>query len=194
VEEYRARRTVFGRESSFRVQDETLIRAVEGVDVQRIALEDVREVALTYQPLTMVDRWICSIDGAGGRIWLPSASFTGLGRAQDRRASFRPFVQALCLAIAAQPAAASIRFVRGSNGSAYGALALLIVLVVLAVLLVFGMAGSMMGGQGLSAASWAIVPILVVLWSAQFVWRIWRRNRRHPFDPKSLPADLAPLG
>jgi hypothetical protein len=191
VDEYRARRTVFEKESAFRLQDGALIRGVEGLDVQRIAFTEVAEVALTYQPLTMVDRWVCSIRGAGGRIWLPSASFTGVGRAEDRRTSFRPFAQALSAAIAAQPAAGKIWFVKGNNWSAYGALALLIVLAIMAVLLALGMAGSMMDGKGVGGASWVFLPALAVLWSARMVWRIWRRNRRCAFDPKSFPADFA---
>ena len=194
MDEYRARRTVFEKESVFRVRDGFLIRDVDGTDVQRFALNDIRKVALTYQPLNMFDRWVCSIEGAGPRIWLPSASFMGFGRAEDRRASFRPFVQALSLAIAAQPAAPGITFVKGNNWSAYGSLALLILLAVMAVLLAFGMAGSMMEGRGLGAASWVILPAVIVVWAARMVWRIWRRNRQHLFDPRSFPADFAPLG
>jgi hypothetical protein len=100
----------------------------------------------------------------------------------------------MSVAIGAQPAAASIRFVKGNNWSAYGALALLILLAIMAVLLALGLGGSMMEGKGVGAASWVFLPALVVLWSARMVWRIWRRNRRHPFDPKSFPADFAPLG
>lgn len=83
---------------------------------------------------------------------------------------------------------------KGNNWSAYGALVLLILLVVMAVLLALGVAGSMMDGQGLGGASWAILPAVVVLWAARMVWRVWRRNRRHPFDPNALPSDFAPLG
>jgi hypothetical protein len=195
MEEYRARRTVFEKESAFRVQDgAALVRSIDGADVQRIALSDVRKVALTYQPLTLFDRWVCSVEGPGGRIWAPSASFTGLGQAADRRASFRPFIETLIQSIAAQPSGAGVTYVKGNNWSAYGALVLLILLVVMAVLLALGVAGSMMDGQGRGGASWVFLPAVVVLWSARMVWRVWRRNRRHPFDPNALPSDFAPLG
>jgi hypothetical protein len=195
MEEYRARRTVFERESVFRLQDgAVLVRSIDEAEVQRIALSDIHKVALTYQPLTLFDRWVCSVEGPGGRIWAPSASFIGLGRAVDRRASFRPFIEALIQAIVVQRSGAGIIYVKGNNWSAYSALMLLIVLVVMAVLLALGVAGAMMEGQGLGGASWVFLPAVVVLWASRMVWRVWRRNRRHAFDPSALPPDFAPLG
>ena len=193
VDEFRVRRTLFEQESAFRVQDGALIRSLGGADLQRVALADVRKVALSYQPLTRFDRWVCSVETASGRIWLPSASFTGFGQADDRRAAFRAFVESLSLAVAAQPGAVGVRFVKGNDLSAYGSLVLVILLAVMAVLLLLGALGSMMSGQGLGGASWAILPILVVSLTAPMVWRIWRLNRQHLFDPKAFPPDFAPL-
>jgi len=191
MDDYRARRTVFESESTFRLEDGALVRSLGGADAQRVALAEVRKVALAYQPLTMVDRWVCSVEGDHGRIWLPSASFTGLGRATDQRAGFRPFAQALCAAVAAQPSGASVVYVKGSNWSAYGALAMLIVMAIMGVLLALGVVGALMDGGGLGGASWAFLPIVVVFWAARMVWRVWRRNRRHTFDPAALPPDFA---
>jgi hypothetical protein len=182
---------VFETESTFRLEDGALVRSVGGADVQRAAFAEVRKVALAYQPLTMVDRWVCSVEGGHGRIWLPSASFTGVGRAADQRASFRPFAQALCAAVAAQPSGPSVVYVKGSNWSAYGALAMLIVMAIMGLLLALGVVGALMDGAGLGGASWAFLPIVVVLWAARMVWRVWRRNRRHAFDPTALPPDFA---
>jgi hypothetical protein len=192
MDDYRARRTLFEQESTFRVDAGTLTRSVGGADVQHLALADVRKVRLAYQPLTMVDRWVCSVEGGGARIWVPSASFLGPARAEDRRATFRPFVEALSQAIAAQPGASEVSFAKGSNWSAYGALALLIVLVVMLVLLALGVMGAFIDGQGVGGASWVFLPTLVVLMSVRMVWRVWRRNRRAPFDPNAFPADFAP--
>lgn len=152
----------------------------------------MRKVALSYQPLGLVERWVCSVETAGGRIWLPSASLTGFNMSEDRRASFRPFVEALSRQIAAQPSGASVVFVKGGNWSAWGSLALLILMAAMAVLLVFGILGALADGAGLGAAAWAFLPLSVVLLSARMLWPIWRRNRRHLFDPQAFPADVAP--
>jgi hypothetical protein len=193
MEEYRTRRTVFEKESAFRVEPgPTLVRSIEGADVQRLPLADIRKVALTYQPLSLFDRWVCSVEGGGGRIWAPSASFLAFGRAADQRASFRPFVESLIQVVAAQPSAGGVSYVKGNNWSAYSALALLIVLVVMGVLLALGVAGSMMDGRGLGGASWAILPAVVVSFAARMVWRVWRLNRRQHFDPNGLPPNFAP--
>jgi len=191
MDDYRVRRTVFETESSFRLDDVVLVRCLGGAEVQRIALAEVRKVALSYQPLTVSDRWVCSVEGGGGRIWIPSASFTGVGQAADQRASFRPFVQALCAAVTAQPSGPNVVYVKGSNWSAYGALAMLIVMAILGLLLALGVLGALLDGGGLGGASWAFLPIAVTLWASRMVWRVWRRNRRHAFDPKALPPDFA---
>jgi hypothetical protein len=192
VEEYRVRRTLFEHESTFVVRDGALVRSVDGVLHERVPLAEVRRVALSYQPLARVDRWVCSVETPRGRVWLPSASFTGVGQTEDRRATFRPFVEAVSVAVAAQAAATGVRFVKGGNVSAYFALAMAIVLAVMAVLLVLGAMGSMLGG-GLGAASWAILPTLVVSLTLPMAWRIWRLNGRRVFDPKALPPEFAPL-
>jgi hypothetical protein len=188
---YAARRTVFETESTFRIEAGALVREIGRAEAQRTSLAEVRRVALSYQPLTLFDRWVCSVEGAGGRIWIPSASFTGPGQAADRRQSFRPFVAALCAAIAAQPSGPSIVYVKGSDWSAYGALAMLIVMAIMGLLLALGVVGALLDRGGLGGASWAILPIVVVLWAARMVWRVWRRNRRHAFDPTALPPDFA---
>jgi hypothetical protein len=192
VDDYRVRRTVFEKESTLRVEDGALVRGHDGAEVERVALADVRKVALSYQPLALVDRWVCSVETGHGRIWLPSASFLGFNRTEDRRAAFRPFVAALCLTLAQQPSGASVQFVKGNNWSAYGCLVMLILAAVLGVLLVMGMLGSLMEGRGIGGASWAILPLGALALSARMVWPIWRRNRRHLFDPRALPTDFAP--
>jgi hypothetical protein len=192
MEEFRARRTLFEKESVFTVESGLLLRKVEGVEAQRIALGEVRKVGLVYQPLTMGDRWVCSVEAQGGRIWIPSASFTGVGRTEDRRASFRAFVVGLNQAMAAEPAAARIAFIQGSHWAAWSALALLICLGVMGVLLLLAVAGSLMGGGGAGGWNGLILPMIVTVWAGSIVWRIWRRNHQHAYDPMSVPADFAP--
>jgi hypothetical protein len=193
MDDYRARRTLFEKESVFTVESGLLVRRVEGVEAQRITLGEVRRVGLVYQPLTTGDRWVCSVAAHGGRIWIPSLSFTGVGRTEDRRANFRAFVVGLNQAIAAEPTATQVAFIQGSHWAAWSSLALLIVLGVMFVLLVLAVIGSLMGGAGLSGFGGLFLPLLVTFWAASIVWRIWRRNPQHPYDPKAVPADFAPL-
>jgi hypothetical protein len=189
---YRARRTLFEKESTFTVENGSLVRSLGGVVKQRVALADVHKVALTYQPLTMVDRWVCSVASPGARIWIPSSSFTGPGRTEDRRAGFRAFVTALVGEIAAEPTTAHADYVQGNNWSAYSALAMLICLVVIAILLVLAVIGGILDGAGVGGFSWIPLPAMVTVMASQMVWRVWRKNRRHTYDPRALPADFAP--
>jgi hypothetical protein len=190
--DYRVRRTVFEKESVLTVENGALVRTVEGAVAQTMPLDQVHKVSLTYQPLTMGDRWVCSVNGPGGRIWFPSASFTGVGRVEDRRASFRPFVEALNLALANEPNAERTAFIQGSNLSAYTALILLILLAILGVLLVMALFGTMIEGKGLGSFAWAGLPSLVTLWAGRMVWAMWRRNRQGHYDPRAVPASFAP--
>jgi len=189
--EYRARRTLFDRESVFSIESGSLVRAVNQNVAQRIALADVHRVTLAYSPLTVIERWTCSIEGHGGRIWIPSASFTGPGTAEDRRGTFRPFVETLTRACSDQPSAGSIGFVTGGAWSSYGALALLVFLGIAAALLALGAIGTLLSGAPVSGAVWTGGPAVITIVCARIVWRMWRRNRPGAFDPKSLPADFA---
>lgn len=192
MDRYQARRNLFEKESTFSLENGSLVRASPVGVRQQIALCDVRKVALTYAPTTIVECWICAVHGPHGRIWIPSASFTLLGRAEDRRAAFRAFVEALNQEISAQPSAARVAFVQGSALSAYVALCLLICLGVIAFLLVVGFIGAMASKS--LAFSWMVLPAIATFLAARIVWAIWRTNRRRrSFAPGVLPADFAPL-
>jgi hypothetical protein len=187
MDDYRARRTVAEKESAFALEGGVLVHTDAKGKTQRLALADVRRVALRYAPATG-DRWVCSVEGPAGRIWIPSVSFLGFGRVEDRRASFRAFVAQLCQAIAAEPSAAGKVFVTGGGFPAWAALAMVIVLAVLTALLVLGALGSMIGG---TSPAWAILPIIVCTTSSAMVWRIWRKNPSGHFDPRALPTGFA---
>jgi hypothetical protein len=192
MDDYRARRTLFETESTFTIENGALVRSIGGVVRDRVVLADVTKVALTYQPLTLVNRWVCSVASPSGRIWIPSSSFTGPGQTEDRRAGFRAFVTALTGEIAAEPSTAHAEFVQGNNWSAYSALAMLVCLVIIALLLVLGVIGGMLDGAGVAGFSWIPLPAMVTFMASVMVWRVWRKNRRHTYDPRALPADFAP--
>jgi hypothetical protein len=134
---------------------------------------------------------MCAIEAARGRMWIPSASFSGFGRAQDQGAAFRAFFQALTSAVAASPRDQPASFLRGGGWMRPFYLGALIVLGVLAVLLGLAAVGALMDGK---SVAWATLPTLVVLFSAQMSWRMWRSNPPATFDPAALPADIAPGG
>lgn len=188
---YEVRRSLAEKPSSYRLDGGALIRSVEGREHQRITLGDLQKVHLAYQPAGIVPRWVCKLEGPSGHVWLPSASFTGFGRVTDQRAAFRGFVETLHQAIAAEPGASNIAFVQGGGASPVLALVMFIVLMAMCVLLVMGALGSMMGGAGAGAATWAILPLIVVLYAALMIWPIWRLNRRRVYAPTALPADFA---
>ena len=191
MDAYQVRRSLAEKESSYSIDGGDLVRSIEAREVERIRLDDVRRVHLAYQPAGFIPRWVCSVAGPSGRIWLPSASYVSFGRVTDQRVAFRSFVEALHGAIAARPAAAPVEFVQGGALSSFGALAMFIVLALMGVLLVMGALGSMMDGAGLAAASWALLPLIVVSYAARMVWPIWSRNRRRVYAPSSLPTNFA---
>jgi hypothetical protein len=185
---YGARRNLVEAASAFELAGETLTRAEGGAAKQQLRLGDVRRVRITYQPVGPVAAWICWVEAPHGRVWIPSASYTGFGRAQDQRADFRGFVQTLSAAIAAQPHAQPVAFLRGGGWQRPFYLGALIVFAVLAVLLVMGLIGSLIGGQ---SPYWVFLPTLVILFAAQMSWRLWRGNPPGTFDPNALPPDVA---
>ena len=162
--------------------------------MQRIAFADVRRVVLVHQPLLIVERWLCFVEGGGVRIWIPSCSFTDPAHAEDRRASYRPFVEALSQAIAAGPAARAIRFIQGAKWSSRASLAVLASVVVLGLLLLLATILELAFGVGLSNIGPTAILELILVAVGALLWREGRKNWRHPFDPNALPADFAPVG
>ena len=194
MDAYDVRRSLAEKPSAYRLDGGALIRSEEGREAQRIGLGEAHQVRLTYQPAGLVPRWVCSVEGPHGRVWLPSASFVSFGRFADQRAPFRGFVEALHRAIAAEPGAAQVKFIQGGALTSIGALVMVVVLAIMGVLLVMGALGSTMDGAGIGAASWALLPLIIVAYAVRMVWPIWRRNRRRVYTPSALPADFATTG
>jgi hypothetical protein len=187
---YEAQRNLVEAPSTFELTPSSVIRAAKGATKQEIALGDVKRVRITYQAGPS-PCWICAIEAAHGRMWIPSASYRGLGRTQNQGAAFRAFVQTLTSAIAASPRDQPASFLRGGGWMRPFYLGALIALGVLAVLLALGVMGTLMDGK---SAVWTATPTLVILFAAQMSWRMWRSNPPATFDPTALPADIAPGG
>jgi hypothetical protein len=193
VDEYRVRRNLLEQESVFRIDGGALVRSMGGREVERIALAALRRVRLFFQPAGGGERWVCALEGPSGRVWLPSVSYLGFARTADQRPGFRGFVEALHRALAAEPGVAKISFIRGNSGSAFLALVFVVVLSVMGVLLVLGAVGALVGGLGVGGASWALLPMMVVLFALNMTWPIWRKNRQRTYAPTAVPADFAPV-
>lgn len=191
--EYRARRIPIEGESAFTFENGSLVRAVGGRPVQRLALADVRQVVLVRQPLVFVARWICFVEGRGVRIWIPSCSFTSLMQAADQRAAFRPFVEALNHAIATAAPATPVRFIVGAKWSSRASLAALASLGMLSALLLLATIIELATGIGLSNIGPTAVFALILAGVAAVLWRVAKKNWRHAYDPNALPADFAPV-
>ena len=194
MDAYDVRRSLAEKPSTYRLDGGALVRSVEGREAQRIGLGEVRKVRLAYQPVNLSARWVCSVEGPSGRVWLASVSYVSFGRFIDQRVTFRSFVEALHRAIAAEPGAARVEFVQGGGWSPIAALVMFLVLMILGTLLLMGALGSMIEGGGLLSATWAVFPLLIVAYAARMVWPIWRRNRRRVYKPTALPADFAAGG
>ena len=169
----------------FEITADALTRSEKGAVKQQLALADVRRVRLTYQAVGVAPMWFCwdRVRSMAARSFA-SASFTGVGRVQDQRAAFRElFVQALTRAIAAQPHAHPVAFVRGGGWQRPFYLGSLIVLGLLVVLLAMGAMGSMMEGK---SVVWTGLPTLVVLLALRMSWQMWRGNP--PRRPRSQRA------
>lgn len=187
---YEARRNLFEAPSTYELTPTSVIRAAKGVTKQEIVLGEVKRVRITYQAGPN-PCWICTVEAAHGRMSIQSASYPGLGRTQNQGAAFRAFVQALTSATAAAPRDQPANFLRGGVWMRPFYLGALILFRVLAVLLALGAIGTLMDGK---SVAWTTLPTLVILFSAQMSWRMWRSNPPATFDPAALPADIAPGG
>ncbi|HEY3797499.1 MAG TPA: hypothetical protein VGL58_04030 [Caulobacteraceae bacterium] len=185
---YEARRNLLESASVFEVTGDALTRSLGGVERQRVNLADVRRVRITYQAVGVVPMWLCWVQGAHGSLSVSSASYTGFGRASDQRAAFGPFLQALTRAIAAQPHAQPVTFVRGGGWQRPFYMGSLILLGLMSVLLGLGAMGSLMEGK---SVFWVGLPTIVVLLAMRMSWQMWRGNPPGVFDPNALPSDLA---
>jgi hypothetical protein len=185
---YEARRSLMEGPSTYELSGETLVRTVDGASKQQTTLADVRAVRINYQPVGVVPFWICQVRTHHGTISIPSANFTGFGRAQDQRAAFRPFVQALTSAIAAQPRTPPVAFTRGGGGMRAFWLGMVIIFAVMTLLLLLGAIGSLTSG---GTPTWVVTPGFVMLVAGPMSWRMWRANPPGSFDPNDLPPDIA---
>ena len=127
----------------------------------------------------------CTIRPRKGRaIVLSSNHFVGLGRFEDRSASFRPFVQRLLEQVAAVSPQTVFR--AGMPPFLWGAWAVLLAAcAILVPLLVIYMVVSLVNGRGIEGPLIIVLGILMALFLSTFSHvRDLRRNRSRRFDPR----------
>jgi hypothetical protein len=186
---YGAKRLQLETESTFELTTDRLTRTVGGKPHEQIVLADVRSVRITSMPTDIVECWVCTVKGRHGSLWIPSATYPTVGRAEDQRAAFRPFAQALTASIAEQTAGHAVAFERGGGLTRLLYLLLAIVTAVMTALLALMGVGSLLNGGfpfGLLLAAGCGVVALTF-------WRFWRSRPPAAFDPRALPPDIAPL-
>ena len=177
---YAAKRLQMEAESAFELTADRLTRSVGGAPHQQLALAEVSRVRISYMPPDIVQCWICTVTTPRGSVWIPSATYPAVGQAQDQRGAFRPFVQALTIAIADQTAGRPVVFERGG-----GRTRLVYLLLAIAAGVMTASAALMSFPFGLLLAT----PFGALAW---MFWRFWRRAPPTVFDPRALPADIAP--
>jgi hypothetical protein len=111
---YRVRRSLFGAETDYRLTDDALVQS----DGLTLPFADIRAIRLYRSPGLRLDGGAevapgferCVIRRGHGRaIVLTSKHCLGIGRFEDRSASFDPFVQALIARVAAANPATMFR-------------------------------------------------------------------------------------
>jgi hypothetical protein len=185
---YRCRLSLYRKsEDAFRVTDAAL--AISGGGRERtIALTDIRAVRVYESPGlgTFPGFARCVVWPRRGRaVVLSSNHFVGLGRFEDRSASFRPFVDALVGRIAA--ANRNTRFVFGMPPALWWFwVALLFAVALLAPLSLIMIVAALAQGRGIAAQAFVPLGIVFVVFLGLFGYiRQLRRNRPRRFEPRT---------
>ena len=185
---YRCRLSLYRKgEDTFRVSDVALAMSGGGRE-RTIALTDIRAVRVYESPGlgTFPGFARCVVWPRRGRaVVLSSNHFVGLGRFEDRSASFRPFVEALVTRIAA--ANRSTRFVFGMPPALWWFwVALLFAVALLAPLSLIMIVAALVQGRDIAAQAFVPLGIVFVVFLGLFGYiRQLRRNRPRRFEPRA---------
>jgi hypothetical protein len=175
-------------EETYRLSDIALTVAGAGHD-RTLAYADVRAVRVYEAPgfgtgIPTLAR--CVVWPRRGRaVIVPSNHFVGVGRFEDRSASFRPFVEVLVRRIAA--ANRETRFMFGMPPALWWFWVLLLVAVaLLAPLAVVMIATELAHGHGVPPQALVPLGIVFVVFLGLFGYiRQLRRNRPRRFEPRA---------
>ncbi|HEX6368142.1 MAG TPA: hypothetical protein VF006_04380 [Longimicrobium sp.] len=175
VAQHAFRRSILEPEKTYTLYPDRLEIRGEGSPPEVHALAQVEKVHLKYDRSKQRAYYNCFIHTPGRRVSLRHVHFGGIGRFQDRRESYTPFVRALLQAVARQNPHATLR-----AGSLFNFVMCIILLPLLA-------------GVGLLAFtlnSWA--GALGMAFLALMCISMIPRSRPRTVDPADPPANVLP--
>ncbi len=183
--EHNVRRSLFSSERHFSLTPEALVWSAAKRS-ERIPYADIGYVHIYSMPPTfgrIVRRTVLK-GKFRGKLMIAATHFRGIGRFEDRSASYLPFVEALLSrATAANP---SVRIVAGLAGPLY---------IFWTVML--GVSAVILAGAAIAAATGAfpthaLPSLIIILVLLPVSWRIARRGRPRRADAGALySSDLA---
>ena len=179
------RPSVFSTERSYRIGPD----ALEWKDARqgsRIAYSEVARVNISSMtpPFGQAQSRCVLHPRSGGKIVVSSTSYKRLGVLEDRSENYARLVRELMVRIATVNP--DTVFIAGQPWGLW--LFWLILLIASTLILLGGLILAVMGQFPLPAAA----VFMIVLLGIPVGWRIVRRGRPHPFDPRTLPEGRLP--
>ena len=174
IAQYAFRRSVLESSRSHSLHADRIVVEGGGYGTRVYPLDDVRKVHLKYEHTRQREYYQCFIHTRSGRISLHHLHWESMGKFQDRRATYTPFVRALLVELARRP---NVEFKAGS-------------------MLNFGTA--LVGIPFMAALAWWAFGLgypgrafLALLLGGLCVWMIGPSRPRR-FDPLRPPEELLP--
>jgi hypothetical protein len=185
---YRFRRSLRAEEQGFTITEDALIAAFGAVPLTDITEMRVFTTPGLRSPYGTVapPAHCCTIRCRGGRrIDLSSLHFLGLGRFEDRAATYMPFVRVVIANVMAR--SPGTRLVSGMPSATWWCLTAVfaVLTAALALVVVLGGIGMAIDHQKTGGAVLTLLVLaLISIGPISYLRWLWRR-RPHPFDPAS---------
>ncbi len=112
IAQYVFRRSVLESGRTYSLYADRIVVEGHGFGTLIYPLEDVRKVHLKYEHTKQREYYQCFIYTKSGRVSLRHVHWESMGKFQDRRATYTPFVRALLAELARRP---SVQFKAGST-------------------------------------------------------------------------------
>jgi hypothetical protein len=183
---YSVRLSLFSKEVAYRLTDRALVWSEGGVE-RSLDFSDIRQIRVYDSPgvWSMPTFSRCVIKPRRGRARILSSNhFAGVGTFEVRMERYRPFVDALIRQVAAANPATT--FIAGMPMALW--VSYLVILVGLVIVTPLGVVLAIwmsLQGAGMSGGFVAsLVVCLGFLVGIVPMWRLVRRNRPRPFDPR----------
>lgn len=175
VAQYSFRRSILEKDKTYTLYPDRLEIHGEGSQPEVYALAQVEKVHLKYERTKQRAYYNCFIHTPGKKISLKHVHFGGIGRIQDQRETYTPFVRSLLATVAQQNPRVAL-----TAGSLFNFIMCIIFLPV-----VVGV-----GVLAWTLGSWA--GALTMVFFALMCIGMIPRSRPRTVDPASPPANLLP--